>query len=110
MACWRCSRRATAVRRITTFGAVPQVTELCSVRPIHAEQRSALGKSEYNACLGEINELKARISRAKAPLWFVAPAPAADGLAEQIQKLADLEPLECSQTMSSPARRLADRQ
>ncbi|PYY32777.1 SHOCT domain-containing protein [Curtobacterium sp. MCBD17_030] len=51
-----------------------------------------LSKPEYNACLPEINELKARISRAKAPTMFVAPAPApvADGLAEQIQKLADL--------------------
>ncbi len=51
-----------------------------------------LSKPEYNACLAEINELKARISRAKAPTVLVAPAPVpvADGLAEQIQKLADL--------------------
>ena len=54
-----------------------------------------LSKVEYNAALQDVNELKARISRAKqVNVHVVAPAPATapsgDGLADQLRKLADL--------------------
>lgn len=50
-------------------------------------------KSEYNAYLTEINELKARVSSSKQRTVQVAappPPPPSDGLAEQLQKLAGL--------------------
>ncbi|WP_198295587.1 SHOCT domain-containing protein [Diaminobutyricimonas sp. LJ205] len=52
-----------------------------------------LSKLDYNTSLAEINELKARVSRAKQmSAGPVAPkaAPEVDGLAEQLQKLAGL--------------------
>lgn len=52
-----------------------------------------LTKMEYNAYLDEINDLKARVSRAKqvnVQVIAAPAAPAAEGLAEQLQKLAGL--------------------
>lgn len=51
-----------------------------------------LGKVEYNNCLRDIQELKARIGRAKQPqpTTAAAPAPVSDGLTHQLAQLADL--------------------
>ncbi|NNM45402.1 SHOCT domain-containing protein [Knoellia sp. DB2414S] len=51
-----------------------------------------LPKSEYNAAIADVQELKARIGRVKQPTIQVpAPQPpASEGLADQLQKLAAL--------------------
>jgi len=52
-----------------------------------------LNKADYNACLAEINELKARIRASKQiKVEVVAPQAASesDGLAEQLERLARL--------------------
>lgn len=73
------------------WSGVGKPRNAASTDPYTLSNTLPLSKAEYNAYLADINELKARISRAKSPMSVSLPvSPPVDGLAEQLQKLADL--------------------